>query len=98
MVGALYSVGAQSVQRSTNQLTHVIAAASHGTVYMLTNKLITVSDADGHHWQVPEMLAVSEHTGAVVPFAAQIRVKSPDWFVQQWHGRCRGESVGTFCL
>lgn len=64
IAGLLYSVGGRSVSRSTNSLGGVPSAGS-GTLYVETDKVIAVKDSTGHTWQLAEVLAVSEHDGAV---------------------------------
>lgn len=67
IVGSVwFTAGARSVARSTNTLAHVPAAAAAGTLFAESDKLVTVTDGHGASWQVTEVLAVDERTGAVV--------------------------------
>jgi predicted anti-sigma-YlaC factor YlaD len=65
IVGVLYTASAQSVSRSSNGLSHVPAAASGGTLLAATDKVVPIQDSAGATWQVGEVIAVDEHTGAV---------------------------------
>ncbi|HEX6798733.1 MAG TPA: hypothetical protein VF116_13580 [Ktedonobacterales bacterium] len=65
VAGLYFTVGGHSVTRSANSLTGVPSAGS-GTLFVETDKLIAVKDSAGHAWQLAEVLAVSEHTGAVL--------------------------------
>lgn len=56
---------AQIAGRSANGLSGVPSAAAGGDLYAETEKLVTINDAQGGQWQVAEILAVSEHNGAV---------------------------------
>src|SRR5579859_2404132 len=66
LAGSLVNANAHGVSRSSNALNNVPAASSVGTLLAETDKLVTVRDASGHTWQVAEVIAVSQHTGAVV--------------------------------
>jgi hypothetical protein len=63
--GIVFTVNAHGVSRSSNGLTHVLAAGSSGTLFAETDKLVTVTDSAGHPWQVAEVIAVDQRTGAV---------------------------------
>lgn len=66
LAGILYSVNAHGVSRSANTLSNVPPAGQSGMLLAETNKLVTVHDANGHAWQVAEVIAVDERTGSVV--------------------------------
>lgn len=63
--GTFFPVSARQVSRSTNSLQHVSAAGSAGTLLAETDKLVTISGANGQQWQVAEVIAVSEQSGSV---------------------------------
>jgi hypothetical protein len=63
IAGTMMALG-HGTARSTNGLTGVPSAGT-GTLFVETNKLITVNDTAGHSWKVAEVLAVSERDGAV---------------------------------
>ena len=65
VVGVLYSVSAQALTRSANGLSNVAAAAASGTLLADTDKLVAVQDGAGRTWQIAEVIAVDERTGAV---------------------------------
>lgn len=65
-VAFLFPAIAGVTARSQNALTHVPSAAPSGVLYAETNKLIPVTDQTGATWQVAEVIAVNQHTGAVV--------------------------------
>ena len=65
-VAFLFPAIAGVTTRSQNALTHVPAAASSGILYAETNKLIPITDSAGNAWQVAEVIAVNQHTGAVL--------------------------------
>lgn len=65
-VAFLFPAIAGVTARSQNALTHVPSAAPSGVLYAETNKLIPVTDRAGATWQVAEVIAVNQHTGAVV--------------------------------
>ncbi len=64
IAGMFYTIGGRNVSRSVNGLTGVPSAGS-GTLFVETDKLIAVKDSAGRTWQLAEVLAVSEHNGAV---------------------------------
>ncbi len=64
--GLTRSLGIFSVQRTTNQLEHVPAAASHGALLAETDKLVTLTSTDGANWQVAEVIVVDQRTGQVI--------------------------------
>ena len=64
IAGVLYTIGGRSVSRSANGLSGVPSAGS-GTLFVETDKLITVKDSAGHTWQLAEVLTVGEHDGVV---------------------------------
>lgn len=66
LAGILYSVNAHGVSRSSNTLSSVPAAAQSGMLLAETDKLVTVKDGAGQSWQVAEVIAVDERTGAIV--------------------------------
>ncbi len=65
VANSFFALGAQTAARSTNGVAHPAAAGASGLVFAQTNKLVTVTDSAGHAWQVGEIIAVDEHTGAV---------------------------------
>lgn len=66
IVGGLwFSANAQAVARSSNTLSHVPAAAASGTLFVESDKLVTVTDSNGSSWQVAEVIAVDKRTGVV---------------------------------
>lgn len=65
IAGVFFAASGRNAMRSTNSLTGVPSAGS-GTLFVETDKLIAVTDAAGHTWQLAEALVVSEHTGAVL--------------------------------
>ena len=65
-VAFLFPAIAGVTSRSQNALTHVPSAAPTGVLYAETNKLIPVTDGAGVTWQVAEVIAVNQHTGAVL--------------------------------
>jgi len=64
-VAFLFPAVAGVTTRSQNGLTHVLSAAPSGILYAETSKLIPITDHSGKTWQVAEVIAVDEHTGAV---------------------------------
>jgi hypothetical protein len=64
-VAFLFPAVAGVTTRSQNGLTHVPSAAPSGILYAETSKLIPITDHSGKTWQVAEVIAVDEHTGAV---------------------------------
>jgi hypothetical protein len=64
-VAFLFPAVAGVTTRSQNGLTHVPSAAPSGILYAETSKLIPITDHSGKTWQVAEIIAVDEHTGAV---------------------------------
>lgn len=64
-VAFLFPAVAGVTSRSQNGLTHVPSAAPSGILYAETSKLIPITDHSGKTWQVAEIIAVDEHTGAV---------------------------------
>lgn len=75
VANSFFALGAQTAPRSTNGVAHAPAAGTSGLVFAETNKLVTVTDSGGHAWQVAEVIAVDEHTGAVVrslPASSQV--------------------------
>ena len=65
-IAFLFPAIAGVTSRSQNALTHVPSAAPTGVLYAETNKLIPVTDRTGVTWQVAEVIAVNQHTGAVL--------------------------------
>lgn len=65
-VAFLFPAIAGVTSRSQNGLTEVPAAAPSGILYAETNKLVPVTDGTGTTWQVAEIIAVDQHTGAVL--------------------------------
>ena len=65
-VAFLFPAIAGVTARSQNALTHVPSAAPTGILYAETNKLIPITDHTGATWQVAEVIAVNQHTGAIV--------------------------------
>lgn len=64
--GLTRSLGIFTVQRTTNQLQKAPAAASRGEMLAETDKLVTVTSADGASWQVAEVIVVDQRTGQVI--------------------------------
>jgi hypothetical protein len=64
-IAFLFPAVAGVTTRSQNGLTHVPSAAPNGTLYAETSKLIPITDHSGKTWQVAEIIAIDEHTGAV---------------------------------
>ena len=62
----LFSASAWNVSRSSNTLAHVPPAAASGMLFAETDKLVTIQDGSGRSWQVAEVIAVSQRTGAVI--------------------------------
>lgn len=65
VAGLYFTVSGHNVTRSANSLTGA-PSAGNGTLFVETDKAIAVKDSSGRTWQVAEVLAVSEHTGAVL--------------------------------
>ncbi len=69
LVGSLLfgiiSASAQNLSPSTNQLSNVPAAAASGTLLAETDKLVTVSAANGQQWKVAEVISVNASNGGV---------------------------------
>ncbi|HEX9039281.1 MAG TPA: hypothetical protein VF808_20035 [Ktedonobacterales bacterium] len=59
------SLNLLSVQRTTNQLQHVPQAAASGSLVAETDKLVSVTGADGQIWQVAEVIVVDQKSGQV---------------------------------
>jgi len=75
VANSFFALGAQTAARSTNGVAHAPVAGASGLVFAETNKLVAVTDSAGHVWQVAEVIAVDEHTGAVVrslPASSQV--------------------------
>ncbi|HEU0027639.1 MAG TPA: hypothetical protein VFQ25_11035 [Ktedonobacterales bacterium] len=64
--GLARSLGVFTVQRTTNQLQHVPPAAPEGALLAETDKLVTVTTAQGQSQQVAEVIVVDQRTGQVV--------------------------------
>jgi hypothetical protein len=64
--GIVFTVNAHGVSRSQNALTHVLAAGNSGVLLVETDKLVPLTDAAGRTWQVAEVIAVDQRTGAVL--------------------------------
>jgi hypothetical protein len=62
----IISAGAENLSPSSNQLTGVPAAASHGVLLAETDKLVTVTGPGGQQWGVAEVIAVDERNGSVL--------------------------------
>jgi hypothetical protein len=62
----IISASAENLSPSSNQLTGVPAAAPHGMLLAETDKLVTVSAANGQQWRVAEVIAVDERNGSVL--------------------------------
>ena len=62
----IISASAENLSPSTNQLTHVPAAATTGLLLAETDKIITVGASNGEQWHVAEVIAVNELNGSVV--------------------------------
>ena len=65
-VAFLFPAIAGVTARSQNALTHVPSAAPAGILSAETNKLIPITDHTGATWQVAEVIAINQHTGAVL--------------------------------
>lgn len=65
VIAGVLSAIAQPLGRSTNKLTGVPAAASSGTLYAETDKLVTVKDGSGGSWAVAEVVEASQTSGKV---------------------------------
>lgn len=65
ITGLVRTLGIFSVGRTTNQLQNVSPAAAHGTLLAETNKLVTVTGADGQSWQVAEIIVTNQRNGQV---------------------------------
>lgn len=63
--GIVVTANAHAVSRSHNALSNVLAAGASGTLLAETDKLVPISDSNGQQWQIAEVIAVSELTGAV---------------------------------
>ncbi|MBF6589847.1 MAG: hypothetical protein IVW57_04855 [Ktedonobacterales bacterium] len=61
----LLPASAQTAPRSVNGLQHVPAAGSGGLLFAETGKLVTVTDRTGATWQVAEVIAADERSGAI---------------------------------
>lgn len=75
VANSFFAIGAQTAARSTNGVAHAPAAGASGLTFAETDKLVTVTDSVGHSWQVAEVIAVDEHSGAVVrsePASSQV--------------------------
>jgi hypothetical protein len=64
-VAFLFPAIAGVTSRSQNALRNAPAAAPGGLLYAETNKLIPITDHTGMTWQVAEIIAVDQRTGAV---------------------------------
>ncbi|MGO8949713.1 MAG: hypothetical protein ACLQUY_19080, partial [Ktedonobacterales bacterium] len=62
----IISTSAENLSSSTNQLTNVPAAAAQGVLLAETDKLVTVTAANGVQWKVAEVIAVNERNGSVL--------------------------------
>jgi hypothetical protein len=65
VTGLVRSLGIFSVGRTTNQLQNVSAAAARGMLLAETDKLVTVTGADGVNWQVAEIIVTNQRNGQV---------------------------------
>jgi hypothetical protein len=65
--GALVSIGAFTTARTTNSITHAVAASPAGTLLAETNKVVTVgSGGFDQTWRVAEVIVTDQHTGHVI--------------------------------
>jgi hypothetical protein len=62
----IISASAENLSPSSNQLSGVPAAASHGVLLAETDKLVTVTGPGGQQWRVAEVIAVDERNGSVL--------------------------------
>ncbi|HUY79139.1 MAG TPA: hypothetical protein VMV29_20395 [Ktedonobacterales bacterium] len=75
VANSFFAIGAQTAARSSNGVAHAPAAGASGLTFAETDKFVTVTDSAGHPWQVAEVIAVDEHSGAVVrslPASSQV--------------------------
>ncbi|HEX8995691.1 MAG TPA: hypothetical protein VF812_06650 [Ktedonobacterales bacterium] len=64
--GGLSALGALSISRTTNAITHVVPAAPSGTLLVETNKVLSLGSGIGDSWQVAETLVIDQRTGHVI--------------------------------
>ncbi len=66
IIAMLANVSTPPVARSTNALAHPGAAAASGTLFVETDKLVTVADPAGNERQIAEVLLVRQQDGVVL--------------------------------